>query len=542
MRWLGAAAAGGLITAAAFPDLGWWPAALVGVALLAAHREVESVRAVTARWFVWGLSFFLVHVSWAQQAAGAVAWFALATVESILVAAVGAAWAAARRARWVTSRTTVQAVVFASVWVAGEQLRAVWPFGGFPWGRLAFSQTDGPLLGLAWLGGAPLVSFAVALIAYLLTATLTAWRRGEVRTGVWLTALAAAAVLVGPAVPLDTSAQAGTLRVGVVQGNVPEPGTDGAARAWRVLTNHVEGTKSLATQPGAEPVDLVIWPENATDIDPRQDPRAAALVQEGAAAINAPILVGTDRDTPAGRYNDMVVWDPRRGPLTSYSKQQPAAFGEYVPLRALVRVFSPEVDRVSIDMIPGTKPGVLSVPAPRLHRDIPAATAICFEVAYDNLVRDAVVRGGQFIAVPTNNASFGRSPQSTQQLAMSRLRAVEHGRAVIQASTVGVSAVIAPDGTMNLRTSLFTAETLTAQIPLRTALSPADRARDAPVAVATVAALIAVGSGVVTSRRRRPPVHPSRPGTVALRLFWRSFSRPRWRLVVGHRHGVSVSS
>jgi apolipoprotein N-acyltransferase len=80
------------------------------------------------------------------------------------------------------------------------------------------------------------------------------------------------------------------------------------------------------------------------------------------------------------------------------------------------------------------------------------------------------------LVVPTNNASFGYTAESTQQLAMTRVQAITTGRAAVQVSTVGVSAVVAPDGTVVARTGLFTADHVVADLPLRTALTPAVRA------------------------------------------------------------------
>jgi len=497
------AAAGGLATSAAFPDRGWWPLAFVGVALLVwATRGLSAGRSVLV-WFVWGLSFFLVHVSWATAAAGSLAGPSLSVLQACLLAVSGWVWAWAGRAPLLAAGAGGRAVLFAAVWVTGEQLRSVWPFGGFPWGRLAFSQTDSSLLGLARLGGAPLISFTVALGGYALVLLVLAAQDRSRRGALQAAGLAAGVMAAGALVPLPTEPETGTLRIGVVQGNVAQDPTS-PDRAWMVLDNHVNGTNDLADMKEVSGLDIVVWPENAADIDPRQDQRAADAVNAAARRIDAPILLGAIRYADGGRYNDMIVWDPQRGPLSSYSKQRPAPFGEYIPLRGLIRQFSSEVDRVQVDMIAGREPAVLSLPVTRLARQVPAGTVICYEVAFDNIVRGAITGGAQILIVPTNNASFGWSAQSTQQLAMSRLRAVEHGRATIQASTVGVSAIIAPDGALIERTGLFTAETMMAELPLRTSVTLSDRLGDAPVALAVTVSLAAVAAGIYTHRRRSP--------------------------------------
>lgn len=504
-RWttLVQATAGGLAIEAAFPDRSWWPMAALGVALL-----VLALRRDDARWaglvgLVWGLAFFAPHLWWARAAAGTIPWLALTVVQSTLVTVGSMAWVIARRARWLR-RAPLTALAFTVIWVADEQLRSTWPFGGFPWGRLAFSQTDGPLLRLAWLGGAPLVSAAVALAGFLVAAVWSALRQGRRRQAAAAAVLVAAMPVLATTIPLSTAAQSGTLRLAAVQGDVPDQDALVVDRARAVLDNHVAGTLALLEDADRGEYDVVVWPENATDIDPRADADAAAAVERASAAAGAPILLGTDHREPDGRYVQMLLWEPGRGPVFAYSKQRVVPFGEYIPARGLVRLFSREVDRVRTDALPGAEPAVVPLTVPRLGRRVQLATPICFEVAFDDAVRTAVLDGAELLVVPTNNASFGRTTESTQQLAMTRLRAVEHGRAAIQISTVGVSAIVGPDGAVQQRTGLFTADTLSAELPLRTSLSPADRLGDVPATIAVALAVAALLAGIVTTRTRRP--------------------------------------
>lgn len=188
----------------------------------------------------------------------------------------------------------------------------------------------------------------------------------------------------------------------------------------------------------------------------------------------APLLLGAQEfPESGGRYNVALLWEPGVGVVDRYAKQHPAPFAEYIPIRELVRPFSDAVDLVQTDMLPGTEPGTITLDSPRLERDVIIGDIICFEVAYDELVRESILAGGELLVVQTNNASFGPTNESTQQLAMTQLRAIETGRTTIQISTVGVSAVIAPNGTIVERTGLFTAEQLVETVALRTSLTPA---------------------------------------------------------------------
>ncbi|MCB2176418.1 MAG: apolipoprotein N-acyltransferase [Actinomycetales bacterium] len=507
-RWatLLVAGAGGLVTESAFPGRSWWPMAYVGVALL-----LLALRRDSARWgfvvgSVYGLGFFLPLLWWANESVGQpIGWVALSTFQALYLGAFGAVWVTARRtllpgrsAGWHVATITI-------IWIAVEQVRGSWPFGGFPWGKVAFSQTDAPVLRLASVGGVPLVSGTVVAVAAVLATALLPLRGRVSGRGLAMAAGAVAAVVVPSLVPLGTAAESGKLRVGAVQGNVPARGADAMGQAREVAANHADGTRALlgAVEPGE--LDLVLWPESASDIDPRADLEVAAAIDDAAEAVEAPILLGTQRFVPGRRYNDLILWAPGRGadPAVVYTKQRPVPFGEYVPYRSFFRRIAPVVDRIGTDMVAGAEPGVLNIDIARLGRPVPVATAICFEVAFDDLIREGVRRGGEIIVVPTNNASFGLTQESTQQLAMGRLRAVENGRAVVQISTVGVSGLILPDGSVLARTGLFTAEQMVGELPLRTSRTPATRLGEWPGWIAEGLAVLVAAGAIVRGRSGR---------------------------------------
>ena len=255
---------------------------------------------------------------------------------------------------------------------------------------------------------------------------------------------------------------------------------------------------------------MVIWPENSSDYNPRVNADARELVERAVDAVDVPLLFGTDRYVEAdgspgsvdARYNEMLLWLPGEGPVFAYAKQIPAAFAEYIPMRDFARIFSPAVDLVSVDMARGPEIAVVPVPIAALDREVPVGTIICFEVAYDALIRESVLGGAEVLFVPTNNASFGYTAESEQQLAMSRFRAVEHGRATVQISTVGVSGVIAPNGVVLETTELFTPDQMVATLPLRTEITISDRLGDGPVVAFTLITVLSLLTGIATAPRR----------------------------------------
>ncbi len=375
-----------------------------------------------------------------------------------------------------------------------------------PWGRLAFANTATPYTPLAALGGAPLVTFAVALSGALLAwAALRLRGPGRAPKAAALAALGAvAALLAGHLVPVPTAA-ADSVKVAIVQGNVPNPGMDFLGRPMMVLNNHASATERLAADIAAGKVerpDVVIWPENSSDLDPFSDPLARQRIDEAVKAIGVPTLVGTLVDGPDAQHvqNEGIVWDPVTGPGASYTKQHPVPFGEYVPFRAQLMKVITRLQRVARDFYPGDHNGVMQLGPARI------GDVICFEVAYDEIVRDTVDSGARVLVVQTNNATYARTGQPEQQLAMSRLRAVEHGRAVLIAATSGISAVIAPDGTVQQRTQELTPAELSATVPLRDGTTVADRVGAAPEWTLALGGLLACGAAVLVGRRKKPAV------------------------------------
>ncbi|GEB48514.1 MULTISPECIES: apolipoprotein N-acyltransferase [Streptomyces] len=498
------AAVAGCALGLAFPPYGLWPLSLVAVAALALLTRGRTGRQGAWLGLAFGWPFFVVLLKW-LHVVGWDAVIGLAFLQGLFLALLGSALA-------LVSRLPAWPLWGACLWVGEEFLRDRFPFGGFPWGRLAFANTGSPFTPLAALGGAPLVTFAVALAGTLLAAAaLAAWRlrpaagRAGRTARAWATGagalvLAAAVGAAGLAVPVPTAAD-DSVRIAVVQGNVQQPGMDFLGRPMKILNNHVEATLDLArrVEQGKEPKpDLVIWPENSSDLDPYKFPEAGNRIDEAVKAIGVPVLVGAlvDHPTKEGYVeNQGIVWDPKKGPGASYTKQHPVPFGEYVPFRDQLSKVITRLQRVPRDFWPGDHTGVLQTGPARL------GDVICFEVAYDEIPRDTVKDGARALVVQTNNATYGNTGQPEQQLVMSKLRAIEHGRAVVTAAPSGISAVVAPDGTIEQRTEEFTQDVLTARLPLRDGLTVADRVGAAPEWALAIVGLLSCAGAWILGRR-----------------------------------------
>ncbi|OBF50272.1 apolipoprotein N-acyltransferase [Mycobacterium sp. 852002-50816_SCH5313054-b] len=482
---------GGLLLFTSFPVMNWWWGAVVAAALLGwvLTRPATTTAGGFGYGFVFGLACYVPLVPWISLLVGAVPWLALATTCALFPGLFGLGAVVVRRLPgW--------PVWFALLWAGQEWLKSVFPFGGFPWGAVAFGQTQGPLLPLVQLGGVALLSTAVMLVGFSATAIALEivkwWKTGHgpqgtqtpgpppavVLPGVCICLVLFAAVLVWPQVRHAGAGAGGdpSVTVAAVQGNVPRLGLDFNAQRRAVLDNHVRETLRLAedVRSGAAPQpQFVIWPEDSSDIDPLTNADAAEQVARAVAAIGAPILIGTVLDVPGGKpdtytyTNTVIVWNPVSGPADRHDKEIVQPFGEYLPMPWLFKHLSGYADRAG-HMVPGKSSGVVHIAG------VPVGVSTCWEVIFDRAPRKAVLNGAQLLAVPSNNATFNQT-MSEQQLAFAKVRAVEHDRYVVVAGTTGISAVIAPDGGELARTDFFEPTYLDMQVRLKTKLTPATR-------------------------------------------------------------------
>jgi len=415
---------------------------------------------------------------------------------------------------------------FAVLWAAQEWLKCTVPFGGFPWGVVAAGQTDGPFLPLVRLGSVPLLSLAIVLVGCSATAIaleIASWLPASRQPhtvdrppAVVLPAICICLVFFATAAIWPQVRHSGTgsgnepvVTAAAVQGNVPRLGLEFNAQRLAVLGNDVGETRHLAddVHAGRAPQpDFVVWPEDASEVDPLTNPDAAQQISVAVEAIGAPILVGTVLDV-AGRApdapaqtNTVIVWNPKTGPGDRHDKRIVQPFGEYLPWRGFFRHLSGLADLAGY-IVPGNGTGVVHAAG------VPVGVATCWEVIFDRALRDSVRNGAEVLAVPANNANFNQT-MSEQQLAFSKVRAVELDRYAVVASNVGISALVTPDGRELGRTGFFEPAYLDNQVRRKTTLTPA--AKWGPIVqgslvVAAVAVLLAamLHNGWFTDMNRR---------------------------------------
>jgi apolipoprotein N-acyltransferase len=491
---LGAAIVAGLLLCSSYPQFNWWWAGIIAFAVFAwvLTRPATTLGGGFGYGVLFGLAFYLPLIRWISILVGPVPLLALVLLCALFPGIFGLTAVVVRRLPgW--------PIWFAVLWAAQEWLKSTVPFGGFPWGVVAAGQTAGPFLPLVRLGSVPLLSLSIVLtgcsLAALALETVSWWQAARQRHSVGgaeaadtppavvLPALCIclvffAAAAVWPQVRHSGSGSGNepTAIAAVVQGNVPRLGLEFNAQRLAVLGNDVRETRQLAqdVRAGRAPQpDFVVWPEDASEIDPLLNPDAAQDIAVAVEAIRAPILVGTvldvagrSRDNPA-QTNTVIVWSPKSGPGDRHDKKIVQPFGEYLPWRGFFRHLSGLADWAGY-IIPVKGTGVVHAGG------IPIGVATCWEVIFDRELRDSVRNGAEVLAVPANNANFNQT-MSEQQLAFSKLRAVELDRYAVVASNVGISALVTPDGRELVRTNFFTPAYLDNQIRLKTTLTPAAR-------------------------------------------------------------------
>lgn len=516
---LALAIAGGLCLWLSFPGPAIWPAAIIGVALLALATKGTRARTGFLLGLVGGFACFGPTLHWAGTYVGALPWLALAITESVYIALMGMACSlvqSARRWERLPQRLSpadgphLRPLAIALLWVLQEAVRDSMPFGGFPWARLAWSTAGSPLAHLASVFGAPGLTFVVALLGGWLALAIDRVRRGmpparAILPRLWPVVAGVAVVGLAGVYPTPTGGK--QLPVLAIQGNVPTAGLDFNAQRRAVLDDHVKETDKAAALIRAgklpEPA-MVIWPENSSDIDPTRNADAGTEIIQTVDRLGLPLIVGAVLQQPVGHTsNTSLLYLPNKGIVASYVKQHPVPFAEYMPYRSFFRHFTKTVDLAG-NFVAGDKTGLFEVPT-KTDGTVKIAPIICFEVAYDSLTRNPVRDGAQILAVQTNNATFGYTAESEQQLAISRVRAIELGRSIVHISTVGVSGLITPDGVVHDRTSLFTPAALSGTLPLRSGETLAVRLGAVPEWLGCAAALLlcAVAIGGNRSARRR---------------------------------------
>ncbi|GAB3027504.1 apolipoprotein N-acyltransferase [Nocardioides flavus (ex Wang et al. 2016)] len=488
----------GALLAGAYQPVDLPALSIPAVAVFSAVAWSGTWRAGALAGAAFGLGFLGPLLWWLSGSISPGAWLALVAVQAGWFALLGSAIATVRSLPGVAWWTAV-------LWTAVEVLRSAWPLGGLPWGRLGFSALDTVWQGWLQWGGVTITTFVLALVGAATGRLVVS--RGPRAAPLGVAGLVAAASMAPATMAAKQPRTDDNARVAIVQGGVPGAGNRLVDYHREVTDNHARETLALFARrdaSGQPAPDFVLWPENATAVDPVTDERANRAIRETARATGVPLLAGSVTDGPGadGARNQGIVWSSSGAPGQRYTKRHLVPFGEYVPWRSLATRFSNRLTEIPRDMVAGT------VGAPLDVAGIPVADALCFDVAYDDVIAPQVRRGASLVTVQTSNAMFLGTTQLEQQWDISRVRAIESGRAVVVASVNGVSGAIGPDGKVIARLAIRGTASAVVEVPLARTFTPAVRWGPWPGRAAVALAFVGLAGGA--ARRLRSTTYDSR--------------------------------
>lgn len=471
---LGLALAGGYLSSLAMPRENISALIFVSVIfiLLSVHKLGPGLAFFIG--LAGGLAFYLSQIEWLSLYLGPVPWLALSVLEALIFAAgmtaIAFVWRSLEK-RIQNSFILKQSVIafsIAAIWTAREWVSITLPYGGFPWSRLAQTQSETFLGKWVYWGGLGLLTFLIALGSAVISIWILqpeqSFRRPTLKRGLIGVLILATITVVPLGTQIPSAQEEGKITIAAVQGNA-NAGLFANPERGSILQNHLDASLLI----GERDIDLVVWPENASDLSPFEYLQARQKIEQFVnEQTGVPLIFGTITKRGSDMFNSSILWLPQIGPTDWYDKKRPVPFAEYVPDRKFWYQLAPDlIGLVSRGYTFGERDGIFEL------NDKKLGSLICFEIAIDDIGRQLVAEGAQVILSQTNNADFGRSDETFQQAAFARLRAIETGRTVVNISTVGVSAIYSADGSVLQQLPTFEAGAMVQEIDLRSSITPA---------------------------------------------------------------------
>jgi apolipoprotein N-acyltransferase len=471
----------GALVAFSLPPWGWWPLAFIGIAIFARITTSGITRKRTQ--FLLGTIFafgwFAPGMCWM--------WF-LTPPGYVIAVLLFAAFHGV--ASVIGSRSMYPLVALPLAHALAETFRFSFPFGGVPLASLAISQSASPLVGIVRIGGPLLLTFCVLQIGFALSQLVVAPKMKHVAVFGALIALIVCAGIIAP----RGNNTGETLNIAAVQGGGPQGTLAINTNPRDVVERHLAATRAISSTN----LDMVIWPENVIDVADFYDSAERIEIAEQAARLGAPFVVGITEDMNARYFTNAQIVVNEDGTLGDrYDKVRRVPFGEFVPLRGLLEALGAPVDRIPRDALAGSDIAQLQV------GDTTVGVVISWEVFFSGRANEGVEAGGSILVNPTNGSSYTGTILQTQQIASSRLRAIENGRWLVQVSPTGFSAFISPTGEVFDRTGVSEQRVLERTINLRSGRTLYSNLGDLPFIVVMVAVLASLA---FIARKRRVSV------------------------------------
>ena len=478
----------GLLVAFSLPPWGWWPLAYVGVAVFATCRPNSN----RAR-FIFGTMFALAWL------APGMAWMWFLTAPGYVIAAIlfsALHGVAAMITGAVTDQHKHRAIVGPLAHTLAEALRFSFPFGGVPLATLAISQAASPIAPIVRVGGPLFLTYVVFQIGFLLSnLRKIETQKHSVRAALIAAFVVAVLPIAGSIAPHGHDIGR-SLNIAAVQGGGPQGTLAINTNSRDVVIRHLEATQTIAGGSAStnKQLDLVIWPENVIDVSSFSSSVERTEVAAEAARLNAPFLVGITEDLDNRYFTNAQVVVNTDGSLGDrYDKVRRVPFGEFVPMRGLLEAVGAPVDRIPRDAMAGQDTAILRA------ADTTIAVVISWEVFFAGRANEGVERGATLLVNPTNGSSYTGTILQTQQIASSRLRALETGRWLVQVSPTGFSAFVSPSGQVFDRTGVSEQHVIIREVQLRSGRTIYSYIGDMPIILLMIASLLAL---LIVGRRK----------------------------------------
>ena len=416
----------GLVASLSFKPFALWPFALIGLGVWYQLICVQNFKKRLQSSYFFGLGILLPTQAWTGIYVGDVPW---------LVLCFGQALIFTFPSFFVGKGKTFNQITFICSYMLVEVILRTFPFTGFGWTRLGFSQINSPLIIIY-----PVLGVAGVALFLSWYSTIRSFKSFLLPTSI----LIVAAFIPNPVV-FD-----GSIKLALVQGGVVKLGLDFNDKPREVFLRHV-----IQTQKSISPnqVDLIVWPENAVDVDVFKNADVMQTISDLSKELATPILIGGVTN-PSNPRNQSMLFDPQLKQI--YTKRYLTPFGEYVPLRSLAEKLSPYAQQVN-DFDAGSNSIVFEIDKYQFH------TLICYELLNDKFVSE---NDRDFLVIQTNNATFGDTAQLDQQLNIAQIRAAESSRHLAYVSTTGTTAFINSSGHIESKLIKFQPGTLIGEIDI----------------------------------------------------------------------------
>ena len=418
----------GVLMARSFSYTDTWILLPMGIAVWWAGTHKRQLSDYLFFSFSLSIAFWFARLSWLSLV-GIDAYIILALLMALITGSIG-------YFMYKVKDLPLPFVWYGLLFISMETTLDYIPFGGFPWGKIAYDSADAPWANLMPYGSSSLVAAAILLISALMIPSLGfVLQKAFAASIVFVIAIAAFSLFLQDLDKRDIKS-AGKIDLALIQGSVPRVGLSFNEQKMEVLKYHIKETDNLLANT-SQNFDAILWPENSIDVDPFLNQDAGDIIKDVLKNYDKPLLSGAVLQNNEGLSNSVILWDPvDLNVADSYEKMHLVPFGEYLPFRELLSKYIKRFSLIPQDFIPGNNPNNISV------NNAVISPVICFEIAWNDNIFKQIENGGQLISVHTNNATYAFSNQLEQQFMITRIRAMETGRDIVVTATTGVSAHI----------------------------------------------------------------------------------------------------